>query len=427
MEKSRVLFDRGQLFGETFMAHDFNNPMHIRLTVTLDRDIDDEKLALAWEKTKRVYPLIDSVLGYEHGDDVTFYMAPGAEEKYGRDHFYFVKPEKGESVPIKSKIPVAPGSHAAGGRLVCVSYFENKIAVNAFHTFVDGGGLNMIISTFLYTYMKLVYGGKDDGAWVELREGRKPEEYYTVLSPEYLFTKEYNKVPLYTLPLNCRGFYDDDMINDEGRIYSGTLDFKAEDFMNFCRENGANPSSMLCVLMSKVNYSIHPEEKRDIVYALTVNNRKNLGLENVISNTLNVALTYVTREDALSRTVAETAGRIKEDVASQRTLDHYLSSAHVFETYRYKPLYKDRVVTYMGKISFGENTGHITDISIGTNGRSNLYMLQFKDRFILIIMYGKATEKYMDGMKSVLEEQGIKTEVRHPVKLIEHDAKEAVF
>ena len=425
MDKNRIVCDLGFVHGSN-IVEDIMIPIHNRYSVTLDHEVDGALLKEAWERTKRVYPVIDSVLGYDQ-EDTSVYMDPKNAGKYEKDHIYLIKAEGGINEPVKSKVPVSPGTDAVGGRLLAVSYYERTITISMYHRLVDGGGLNMVFHTLIYAYLALYTGHEDEKPPVELTEGRTIEEHYICDTPEFIFSKEYTPVPLYTLPVGCKGFYDEDMVNDGDNIYLGEIAFSAPEFIKCCKENGANPSAMICTLLAKAAYALNPEEKEDIVFGLSVSVKKLLGIEKSIANAVGIAIAYTTRDDIMNKSLKEAAGKIRADVDSQRTLDAYLSHYHVFQSYKQAFNFKFRTVTYLGSVDVGDNSAHIVDAALGTYGNSNLFLLQLGDRFILTLQYGKATEKYLNEFDRILKELEIPSEITHHAHFISYDAKEPVL
>lgn len=425
MDKNKVIADLG-FINETTLGQDLFNPIHIRYTAVLDHDIDEELLKKAWEKIKRVYPVIDAVVELESGN-VDFYMDPAVREKHSKDHVYLVRPESGKNDPVKSKIPVAPGCELVGGRLICVSFYERTVALSAYHALVDGGGLNTILTALLYEYLALYTGHEDENPIVDLTEGRVMDDYYQGATLDYVFSQEYTPVPLYTLPLGCTGFLDDDMVRENDNVSSGTLNVPVKEFIKFCKENGANPSSMMCALLARAAYALNPEVRDDIVFDLTISVRKILGLEKTVANAVGLAVAYTTRDDVMNKPIAEISRKIRKDVDMQRTKDYYVSLRRLFFTYKRAPSYKARTVTYIGALNVGDNNRHIVDFDLGTNSIYNLYLMQLNDRFVLTLQYGKATEKYMNELLKIFSEYGIKAVVTLPAHYLAKDSKTPVL
>jgi hypothetical protein len=389
--------------------------------------LDGELLKKAWDKTKRVYPIIDTVYEMEHGDK-DFYMDPAVREKYNMDHIYLVKAQSGTSEPIKSKAPIEPGTDLCGGRLMCISYYERSVTISTYHALVDGGGLNMVFTAFLYVYLAMYTGHEDANPIVDLTEGRNTEEYYIGVTPEYLFAQEYTPVPIYSLPLNCKGYIDEDMVSDrEGKIYAGGISVPVDEFIRLCKENGTNPSSMMCTLLAKAAYLINPKVKEDIVFDITTSVRKLFGIEKSLANAIGLAVTYVTRDDVMNKSLAEVSDKIREDVNKQRTKDYFISLGRFISTYGHTPTFKSRTVTYIGAFNVGENNNHIVDFELGTNSIRNLFMIQLNDKFVIDIYHGMATEKYIKEFIKIFSELGIKAELIQPVRSVVPDSKTPVL
>jgi hypothetical protein len=344
------------------------------------------------------------------------------------DHIYLVKAEGGINAPIKSKAPIEPGTDLCGGRLICISYYERSVTISAYHALVDGGGLNMIFTAFLYVYLAMYTGHEDENPIVDLTEGKNIDEYYKGATLENVFSQEYTPVSLYSLPLYCTGFRDEDMARDnEGKIYAGNISVPVDGIIKLCKENGANPSSMICTLLAKAAYALNPEVKNDIVFDITISVRKLLGIEKSVANAVGLAVTYVTRDDIMNKSLAEVSQKIRKDVDVQRTKDYYISFRRLFSTYKHTPAYKSRTVTYIGALNVGDNNNHIVDFDLGTNSIYNLFMMQVNDKFILSIYYGMATEKYMKELIKIFSNLGIKAEITYPVHSVVLDSKTPVL
>ena len=89
----------------------------------------------------------------------------------------------------------------------------------------------------------------------------------------------------------------------------------------------------------------------------------------------------------------------------------------------YEPVakFKPLTVTYMGAFSVGENDSHIRDFIMGTNGNTNLYLMQMGEHFYLTLQYGRATQRYLDEFVRVLGELGIEASIGRPAQSMEND------
>ncbi len=427
IDQGRMLLDCGVAL-EHMLLDDIFNPLHLRYTVRLDHAIDDDFIREAWEKTKRVYPILDSVLEFDEGDK-TLYLDPAQWEQHKTDHMYLMKPTSGESHPVKTKVPVGPDTEAAGNRLIAVSYHDDTIWLSAYHSLVDGSGFHKVLDTFLYTYLALYTGHEDEHPIVELREGRALEDYYVAAGPEFVFAQSYTPVPLYELPPDCVGFYDDDMVEDEGTIWAGTMHIDSADFMQLCKSNGANPSAMIATLLGRVAYDLNPDQREDIVYDFTISTRNLVGLEESIANCVGIGISYATRDDIENKPLAEVAQRIRSELSAQRTHDYFVSLVRdAFTSRRPKDVpVKYRVITYLGTISIGDNDKHVLDACFDTNGCRNVYLLEAGDHFVLSVHHGRATQKYLEGFAKVFDELGVKATIACEAHLADVDAMAPVL
>lgn len=423
-ENSKRLADLG-FFWESRVTSDLINPMHLRYTATLDQQIDDELIAQAWERTKRVYPLIDTQVEFER--DPRAYAVPDSMEQYHDDHVYLVEPTDGSSRPLRSRVPVTPGSNAVGKRPMCVSYYGSDITLSAYHAFVDGGGLTRVLSTLLYAYLALATGREEEQPIVELQEGRDPSAYYTPVAAEFLSKQAFEPTPLYTLPFFCRSFIEEEVLADSRNPRIGSVSLDADAFMRLCKQSGANPSAMIAGLLAKVVYRLNPSEKNDVVFEFTMSSRGLFGLEDSIANATGSLIAYATRDDIEHKQLDEVARKIRADVASQRSRDYYLTFQKYSYMYERRKLFKTRTVTYVGTLNIGDNNSHIVDFNMETFGLNNLYLMQLNDRFLMMLSYGNATDAYLQCFLQVFDELGIDARIVHPDHQIVPDSPEPVL
>ena len=425
METRRILYDFGPIL-ENFVGMDMFNPINLRGTAVLDHVVDGRLLKQAWDRTKRVYPIIEGVIGSTQGAHLELYGDPEFREGHQGDHFYLVEPEGGTNDPIESVRPIKPGCDLVGGRVVCVSYHDNEVSMSAYHALVDGYGFNKIMGTMLYAYLALRMGHEDARPIVELREERPQGAYYVEKTPELLRSLDYAPVPRFTLPDDCRGFWDDDMRNDDSHIYSGGMEIDAAGFMGLCKAHGANPSSMLGALCARAVYALNPDETRGLAFEFTISEKLVLGLTDSIADAIGVAYAGVTREDVERGSLAEIAQRIRRDVDVQRSRDYVVSMGLMRDDEDDGQQLTTRIITYFGPVSIGDNDCHIQHMWFQTNGNSNLYMAQVNDKFCLTLMYGRATEKYLGALRQILRELGVPCEIARHAHATALDSLEVV-
>ncbi|MBO4395331.1 MAG: hypothetical protein J5819_03180 [Eubacterium sp.] len=384
-----------------FWLMDNNNPIHLRYTATLDHEIDSEILAEAWEKTKRVYPIIDCVPSTADGN-IKYYADDSRTSK-----------------PIRSKNPITPGSEEARGRVISTTYDGNRVSVSAYHSLVDGGGLTMIFRTYLYFYLALFTGEEDDNPSVETREGRVLDDYYCVLGGADF--ENFENQALVTYPFNSEYFTDEKIAQmEDGTIPMGSIRFSSEEFIKLSKSRGGNPSSLLCVALARAAYRLHPEERRGVAFSFTLSARQALHHEDCISNCLSMALAYTDYEGVQEEKVSETASHIRELMNYQRQADYIKTMGEFCKTYAWQQVDQYALITYMGRLDIGKNTSHIVDFEMPTNAHMNCYMMDLNGEFIVLLQFGQATDEYLQALSEVITEMGVPARVHaaaHPVDL----------
>lgn len=371
-----------------FWLMDHYNDIHIRFSAKLDHEIDGELMEKAWQKTINVYPVINCVIEME-GKELFFYRA------------------NGENKAIKSKAPINPGSELVSNCVITATYYDNKISVSAYHTMVDGGGLNEIFKTLLYFYLSSYTNVYDEPVCVQTTEGRDADEYYRPVHPDEL--GEFNPQPLHLMPY-LRDFAEETEMepDEQGNRFYASMKFGVDEFIGKCREIGANPTAMLCLLTSKAFYSLNPEERKDLFFEITTSARKVFGAEGCISNCVSNVIADVQYSDVTNADIKKFVKKFRSETDSQRTED-YVKTMRLFEnTYGHNYVNKQITLTYIGKIDIGENTGHMTDFEMVTNAVQLVMLVQIENEFQLMLQLGKATKKYLDKMNQLLDDMGIK-------------------
>jgi hypothetical protein len=337
-----------------------------------------------------VYPVIGCVIEME-GKELFFYKADG------------------ENKAIKSKAPINPGSELVSNCVITATYYGNKISVSAYHTMVDGGGLNEIFKTLLYFYISSYTGVYDEPVTVQTAEGRAAEKYYKTVSPDEL--GEFTPVPLHAMPYLREFAEDNEMeLDEDGNKTFASVRFHTDKFIVKCKEIGANPTAMLAILTSKAFYALNPDERKDIFFEITTSARKTFGAEGCISNCTSDIYADVTYEDVIKGDIKKFVKKFRAELDSQRSDDYIKTKRLLTSTYELNCVNKKITLTYVGKIDIGENTKHITNFEMPTNAAQLVMLMQIDDEFYLMLELGKATQKYLDNMTEQLNEMGVKTE-----------------
>jgi hypothetical protein len=282
--------------------------------------------------------------------------------------------------------------------------------MNAYHSIVDGGGINMIFSTLMYFYLAEYTGQSEETPPVMLREGRPFDRYFIPLTA--VRTGEFEQQPFVSYARRKGMFIDLDMCPDaEGEIEIARIKAPVDQFIRQSRAIGANPSAMLAILMARVAYRLHPGKKGDLAFVLTTSARKDFGIPESIANCSANLLIPVSYEEVMAEDLCRTAGKIRSVIDYQRRADYLKTLTKFYETYDWIQAKRYAFLTYIGKLDVGKNTGHIRGFEMTDDSTDSIYMMELNGEFVISFQCGKVTGKYMRAAMEVLEELGIETEV----------------
>ena len=403
---SRIEAFNGGAFSP-FWWHDKETLYHNKFRVTLDHKVDPGLLREAWDKTKKVYPLIDWVPDVK-GGNMIFYQ------------------EEGKNDPIESKVPILPGGELTSHRAFSLTYYKDSVTMSAYHCIVDGGGINAIFSTMIYFYLKAYTGKGEDIPPVTTIEGREPKDYFIPLS--LVDRGEFKRQPLITYPKRKGMFIDLDMCPDEeGEISIARIKVSVEAFIGACKKIGANPSAMLAILMAKAAYALHPDRKGDLAFVLTMSARAAFGIEESIANCSANLLIPIQYQDITGDDMSKAASKIRSVIDYQRRQDFLKTLTEFYETYDWILAKRYAFLTYIGKLEVGENTKHIKAFEMTDDSTDSMYMMELNGEFVISFQFGKVTDKYMNKIREILSSFDVGSEIETETYHIVKDAAAAVI
>ncbi len=377
-----------------FWWYDRETRYHNRFAVTLDHPVDPGLLEKAWDYTKRVYPLIDCVPDRVDGE-IVFYR------------------DGGKNAPILSAEPVSPGTRACAGRAFALTWHGSTVAMSSFHSVVDGGGINAIFSTLLYTYLSLYTGEHDAEPPVELRENRAPGDYYVSLSA--MEPADFVQQPMIAYAKRKGMFIDLDMAPDaDGNITLAQVRVPVDSFMAACRGIGANPSAMMTILMARAAWQLHPDRHGDLAFVLTMSARKAFGIPDTIANCSANLLIPVAYDTLMGGDPAAAAREIRAVIEKQRSADYIRTLAAFYETYDWILAKRYAVLTYIGSLNLGMHTKHIRGFEMTDDATCSMYMMELNGEFVISFQLGRVTGKYMETITGILSEFGVPAAVVSP-------------
>ncbi|MCR4749982.1 MAG: hypothetical protein K5877_09350 [Lachnospiraceae bacterium] len=390
-----------------FWWHDKETLYHNRFCITLDHKVDPGILQEAWEKTKRVYPLIDWVPDIKD-QNMIFYQ------------------EDGKNDPIESKVPILPGGDLTSHRAFSLTYYEDTVTLSAYHSIVDGGGINAIFSTMVYFYLTAYAGKGEDTAPVMTIEGRNPKDYFIPLSS--VERGEFERQPLITYTKRKGMFIDLDMCPDEeGEISIARIKVPVDAFIGACKKIGANPSAMLAILMAKAAYALHPDRSGDLAFVLTMSGRGAFSIEESIANCSANLLIPVQYQDIAGDDMSKAASKIRSVIDYQRRQDYLKTLTEFYETYDWILAKRYAFLTYIGKLDVGENTKHIKAFEMTDDSCDSMYMMELNGEFVISFQFGKVTDKYMNKIREILSSFNVESEIETETYHIVKEAEAAVL
>lgn len=403
----KVVLNLGKISENFFWNGDINASIHTRYLIELDHEIDEDILKDAWNKTKRVYPLINCVPIEENGE------------------LLFVE-DDGESNPVKSRIPIAPGSDIVGRRVVCVSFYERSINLACFHTLVDGGGMTMIFKTFMYFYLSQYTGVDEVPEGVETEFDRELDEYYIKWQKSDF--DDFERKPLVTPPYGMDFFRDTEVFTREGNENPmASIVCTSDSLIKACKKIGATPGTMMIVLLSRAMYKVYPEEKAGLAMLMTMSARGAMNREHSIANSSMSLLEYVDAEIKDDNLVSEQVGRLRELLNYQRTKDYIKTITEFNYSNNCAMNSLCGMVTYMGSMNLGRYSEHLVDFDLMSARCGTLYLYELNNKFKFIFQLAKGTEKYLNLFKELFKEFDIET-VRYTDKfIVQEDSKTAVI
>lgn len=392
-ENGELIFDAGRT--TWLWVSDKNDRTHPTMRYTLDHEIDGEQLAKAWEKTLRVYPILTCAVNGDSG------------------YLRFYRSDE-ESRVIHTPSPVCPCTKLAAFKPAALSYDGNTLTVTAYHSVMDGSGMIGVVKTLIYEYCSIHFKKEFDPAGIMLKEGRDPSEYYKTQNNVDLGS--FTPAPLVLQPEGEEIFTDPEMKVSAGNaIFQTALRIPAQAFMAECRASGATPAVMLCMLFARAVYHMDESERRRMSFVLTLDQRSALGLKDTLGQCSASALIGASYEELMQGDPQSAAVRLREQLDHQRSADYIKTYITLARTYDI--LYRDvsAVISYEGRLDFGECGGHVVGMSLVNNSSNTLHMLELNGSFLLTLQFGDATQRYAEALQKELRCAGIEPESLSPV------------
>lgn len=334
-------------------------------------------------------------------------------------------------LPIKvfqGDLPYPLGSKEVNYHIVALSYSENKIDFNITHVITDGNGFTPFVKSVLYYYLcghlKTELAPEDIRlADDELLEGETSNPY-----PEKEMAEA---LPFYRTPEKEFLRLADCGYVTEGDPISYCFHAKQSDVMKFSHENDASPCALLSSIMTKAIWTVHPDENKDIVSALSFNMRPALKAENnyrMLCKTIDVRYPKLLDKRKVREICTCTRGAVMVQSQPENVLYYAENKKNELQKLLSLPdikakcdvlsdkALKDSVnntfsVSYVGRVDYGSLTEHIENIKIFTDGSTYktifIEISSFGEWFYISMQQGFSSDVYYKALLQQFKENGI--------------------
>ncbi len=165
-------------------------------------------------------------------------------------------------------------SESVHGHLLAICYLDREISFLTSHVITDGAGFYPFIKTCLYEYLCEVTGTRLDPRGIVMCGDPFFDDELGNPYPEALIK---TVSPFYVPPARdyLRLSADVGLPDEKRCVYRLILD-EAE-VMRFNHDNDASPCALISSLMARAIRAVHPDDTRDVVGAISYNQRPALG------------------------------------------------------------------------------------------------------------------------------------------------------
>ena len=187
-------------------------------------------------------------------------------------------------VVAEHKGPRSLGGAATNYHMVDVTYCGKQLDFAMFHGFCDGLGLNRLIEATLYHYMRLKDGKEYDDtgivtAKIPYDDAETFDPFLTKVAAD---TKELKELASYEGRFHLPEL---DKPTDDGPTMTRLpLRIKTEDFIAWCKANGASPAAGVSAIMAKGVANEHTINEGKIMAVLPASMRKYLNADKTFKN-----------------------------------------------------------------------------------------------------------------------------------------------
>lgn len=385
-------------------------PFTIRIEFTMKDTVIGEKLEKAYNKAIRRYPHF-AVRAVQEGESIK--IVPN-------DRPLVVYRLEGEPYPINSE--------KTNYHLMAVGYEEKRIHFFISHVITDGGGCYEYLKTVLYYYLCERYGITLDSAEILLADS-------DIFDDELIYpaTKEILSIDESPLSVSNRPFF---RLSEGGYVTDHCqtaycIRINEAAFMRYNFDNDGSPCVLISSMMSEVIRRLHPDEKRDIVSAVSVNLRpamKNRHYAGLLSDAIKVNYPYRLHGEPIRKICTCARGMVM--LRTQPESLRYslkkrlecLSEMEPLNTLAAKKAFLSRIafddaldntfsISYVGKMAFGSSADYVeatyTFTDASTYGTIMIEVSVINGWFDVVFLQGFSSDVYYREFVRMLREAGI--------------------
>ncbi len=325
-------------------------------------------------------------------------------------------------LPIKvfeGDLPYPLASKEVNGHILALSFCGNKINFHTTHVITDGAGFTPFVKSVLYYYLCKLLNTELPHTGIRLAGDELFEDEAGNPYPEEEMkcAKEFFKVPEKEyFRIENGGF-----VNDNIRT-SYNFSVNQADVLKFSHENDASPCALFSALMSEAIRDVHPNEKKDIVSAISFNLRPGLKNKNsyrMLCSAIFVRYPYRLHNLDISKICTCTRGAVTLQSQPENVIYYAKQTKERLENLLKLPdiqskrdalskaALQDSVnntfsVSYVGQVDYGSVTEHLEGMHYYTDGSTYktlfIEIASFGDRFYISLLQGFSSDRYYKSL-----------------------------
>ena len=391
--------------GQPYLYRENGLPSEV-YQIRMNDEIDHSALSAAVDETMERYPYF-RVRYEEHEGD--FYVT--------ENELPFEAFETDELIPL--------GGEQNNFYLLGVTHHGRNIDVSFHHGLADGRGVKSFVETLIYYYCQAAYGSiaDSDGILTNADE-MSLSEICEPCGEKY----EVDKTKLGKIEgVSRKGFTLPETREPKSTHRRFELRFSQNDFISFCKKNGASPVVMLSIMMSSAIKELYPECNEVINSNFPVDARAALGAEGTYKNCVkSISLPYGEKEQGMSleelcrhykrlMDLQREPERCKDEFNKIIMLLNIIDHLHSFKKKRMIMRFLDDLkldtylISYIGQFKLNENEQYVDSVHLFSDCSDGLVMnmtCQCGD-FCIDLVQDFEGDKYVNALAAQFEKAGI--------------------